>query len=293
MRRLLITGSSGMLGSNLIYELGSNYELYGIDNSTANPELQKQFQIDMRDSAKLGEVFSVIRPDFVVHCAALTDVDMCEDNYVSARETNALATKHLVSLVGSETRFIYISTDSVFDGKRGNYSETDLPCPLNNYAKTKLEGEWFVEQGLSNYVIIRTNLYGWNRVKGRAFAEWVYQSLEQKKCIKMFTDVIFSPISVYTLSSYIEKLLNLDFVGRLNIGTKDPISKYDFGVKLAKLFGLDASLITPVSVETFNFKAPRPKNTSLAVSIAEKILDSLPNIEDELFRLYEHGDKKS
>lgn len=293
MKRLLITGSSGMLGSNLIYELDSNYELYGIDNSTANPELQKQFQIDLRDSAKLSEVFSVMRPDFVVHCAALTNVDTCEDNYVLAHETNALATNHLVSTIGSETRFIYISTDSVFDGKGGNYSETDLPCPLNNYAKTKLEGEWFVEQGLSNHVIVRTNLFGWNRVKGCSFAEWIYQSLEQKKFIKMFTDIIFSPVSVYTFSSYIEKLLNLDFVGRLNLGTKDPISKYDFGVKLAKLFDLDDSLITPVSVETFNFKAPRPKNTSLDVSKAGGFLDLLPNIEDELVKLFEHRDKKS
>lgn len=275
-----------MLGSNIIHELGTYYELYGIDNSTANPELQNQFQIDLRSSAKLSEAIGKIRPDFVVHCAALTDVDMCEDNYALARETNALATKHLISAIGSKTRFIYISTDSVFDGIKGNYSEVDVPSPLNNYAKSKLEGEWYVEQEAENYVIIRTNMFGFNRLRGRSFAEWIINNLAKRQSIKMFTDVIFSAISIYTLIQFIHKLLLSDFVGRLNIGVVSPVSKYDFGIHLADKFGFNASLITPISVDESNFKAKRPKNTSLNISKAEDILGDMPDIDEEIDLFY-------
>ncbi len=181
MKKLLITGSSGMLGSNIVHELGNHYELYGIDHGTANPELQNQFQADLRSPAKLIEAIDKIRPDFVVHCAAITDVDICEDNYALARETNAIATKHLISAVGSKTRVIYISTDSVFDGVKGNYSEVDIPSPLNNYAKSKIEGEWYVEQEAENYVIIRTNMFGFNRLRGQSFAEWVINELAKRQ----------------------------------------------------------------------------------------------------------------
>ncbi len=286
MKRLLITGSLGMLGSNIVHELGPHHELYGIDSSAANSELQNQFQIDLRSFAKLSKAIGKIRPDFVVHCAALTDVDMCEDNYALARETNALATKHLISTIGSKTRFIYISTDSVFDGIKGNYSEVDIPSPLNSYAKSKLEGEWYVEQEAENYVIIRTNMFGFNRLRGRSFAEWIINALAKRQSIKMFTDVIFSAISIYTLIQFIHKLLLSDFVGRLNIGVVSPVSKYDFGIHLADKFGFNASLITPVSVDEFNFKAKRPKNTSLNISKAEDILGDMPDIDEEIDLFY-------
>jgi dTDP-4-dehydrorhamnose reductase len=275
-----------MLGSNIVCEMQGKYEIFGVDKNLANPELQNQFNIDLTDADKIRVIIELVKPDFVIHCAALTNVDLCEEHYSLARDTNGFATKNLVSIINSRTKFIYISTDSVFDGTRGGYSETDLPSPVNNYAKSKLEGEWFVEQESSNYVIIRTNIFGWNRVKGQSFAEWIYNSLSQGKHISMFTDVIFSPISANTLSSFIDTLLNMDFTGRLNIGSDSSISKFNFGIHLARLFGLDSSLIAPVIVDTFNFKAKRPKNTSLDTSKAKSIFGSLPSIENELIEFY-------
>jgi len=282
MKKLLITGSSGMLGANLAFENKDRYVLYGIDNAAPSTQLRKSFQIDIKDSGKLQEVISEIKPDFVVHCAAITNVDACEDDYILARKTNAIATRDLIAAAGRKTRFIYISTDSVFSGTRGNYTEADLPSPLNNYAKSKLEGEWYVEQEAKNYVIIRTNMFGFNRVRGQSFAEWIVNSLSQQHKINMFTDVIFSAVSVYTLVQLIEKLLLSEFTGRLNIGTDSPISKYDFGIRLSDIFGFDVSLITPMSVDKFDFKAKRPKNTSLDISKAKGIFGSALNIEEEL-----------
>ncbi|UCD55159.1 MAG: SDR family oxidoreductase [Candidatus Omnitrophota bacterium] len=284
MKKLLITGASGMLGSNLVSEIGKRYEVFGLYRNHPNPELKNQFKVDITDHEKLKRVIDSVRPDFFVHTAALTNVDTCERDFDLARATNSLATRDLASILKPYgTRFIYISTESVFDGKKGNYNETDTPRPINNYAKTKHEGEVFVEQLSDNFVIIRTTIFGWNHVKEPgSFAEWVYKSLRDKQTIKMFTDVMFSPITVNTLSLLIDKLLQMDFTGTLNIGSKDSLSKCKFGIFLAGLFGFDRSSIMPISVDSFKFAAKRPKNVSLNVSKAEGILGPLPTVEDEL-----------
>ena len=98
----------------------------------------------------------------------------------------------------------------------------------------------------------------------------------------MFTDVIFSPVTVYTLCRFIDKLLDSSFTGRINIGTKNPISKYDFGVRLAKLLGLNPSLIAPSSVDGFDFAARRPKNTSLNILKFEQMFGAAPKLQDDM-----------
>ena len=288
MKKLLITGSSGMLGSNIALELGNKYDICGIYKTSANQHLKKQLKVDLTKTDEVKRGISKVDPDIVIHCAATTDVDSCEADYSFAYLTNVVATKNIISTLNPKTKFIYISTDSVFDGKKGNYSETDVTFPLNNYAKSKLEGEKVVEKRLKNYAIIRTNIFGWNQVKGTSFAEWVFNSLTENRHIKMFTDVIFSPISANTLSFLIDKLLNKNFAGIINIGSKNALSKYEFGCNLAELFALDKSLISPVSVNSFGFKAKRPKNTSLNVSKADSVLGSLPNIQDELL-VFKHN----
>lgn len=291
MKRLLVTGSSGMLGSNIVFHAKDGYEVYGVYNSVPNHELTNQFRIDIKDHDKIKDALDSIRPDFIIHCAALTNVELCEHDYNLARATNALAAGNLVNAAGHRVRFIYISTESVFDGHRGRYSESDEPSPLNNYGRTKLEGERYIEQASDNHVIIRANMFGWNRVHGESFAEWVYNNLAQKNPVNMFTDIIFSPVIVNTLSSYVLKLMESDFRGRLHIGSSDGISKYEFGMRLAEKFGFDASLIKPVSVDGFNFKAKRPKNTTFDISKAESMLGKMAAIDEGLSGFYRIKDK--
>ena len=282
MKKLLLTGSSGLLGGNINFEIGGKYEIFGLYKNKANPEIRNQFEVDLTDHEKIREIVHAVKPDIVVHCAALTDVELCEKNYSLAHATNALATKNLLTTVGPEARFIYISTDSVFDGRKGDYKETDSPSPVNNYAKTKLEGEIFVEKGSPDYVIIRTNIFGWSRVKGESFAEWIFNNLSQRKVINMFEDVIFSPVTGNTLSLFLEKMLNSNFKGIINTGSRSAISKYDFGVLLARQMGLDTSLIRPISVDSFPFKAKRPKNTSINLEKFERNFGTAPELKDEI-----------
>jgi len=283
MKRLLITGTSGMLGSNMAAEIGNKYEVFGIDVLCANSALKNQFRIDLKEKEKVKEIIDSVNPDFVVHCAALTKVDECEKKVKEAYESNVTATENLASAVRPHTRFLYISTDSVFDGKRGGYAEADTPSPLNNYARTKLEAEKIIEKYLKNYVIIRTSIFGKNFAReGKSFAEWICESLRLNTPITMFTDIIFSPISVNTLSLLIDRLLDADFTGILNIGSSNAVSKYDFGIYLAGVFGFDKALISPASADVFPFKAKRPKNTSLDVSAAKRIFGALPSVEEEI-----------
>ncbi len=279
---MLITGSSGMLGSNIADEIGNKHEITGIYKSTPNPYLRKQYRLDLTDIDRLSATLKSIHPDCVIHCAALTDVELCEQNYDLAYLNNSLAVKNLLSVLPSGTRFIYISTDSVFDGNNGNYAETDEPRPINNYSKTKLEGERITQETASNYVIVRTNIFGWNLIQGVSFLEWIFGNLSKNIPIFMFTDVTFSPISVYSLSFLIERLINNDFIGKLHIGTDSFINKYDFGVKVADIFGFDKALISPVSIDTSQFRAKRPKNTTLNVSKAKDLLGNLPEIDKEI-----------
>ena len=227
-----------MLGGNIVLELKDVCDIFGIYKSRRNPNLKNQYRIDLsKDDDTLRGLISDIKPDAIIHCAAVTNVDACESDYQLAHLTNALSCEKLASLAGPDVKFIYISTDSVFDGKIGGYEETDRPLPINNYAKTKREGEVYTEKHSKNFIIIRTTIFGWNRVSGVSFAEWIFSSLKEKKPIKMFTDVIFSPINASALALLIHELLEKDFVGTLNVGSRNSCSKYDFGIKLARLFG--------------------------------------------------------
>jgi len=276
-----------MLGGNIAAEFSRKFEISGVYRNHPNTRLLKQYRLDLADPAGVIRLSRQLQPDAIIHCAAFTDVEACEENYELAHNCNALTARNLLSAFGRQIKFIYISTDSVFDGRKGDYSEMDTPSPLNNYAKTKLEGEMFVEEMSDNYAIIRANIIGWNHVKGESFAEWVLRSLSEKNPIRMFSDVIFSPVSANTLAVFIDKLLEMDFTGKLNIASEDFASKYEFGVRLSRAFGLDSSLIAPASVDEFRFKAKRSKNTSLNTSKAKARFGRVPTLEEEINLFYD------
>ena len=288
-KKILITGCSGLLGGALCQQMKNKYHLIGLFHQEMVPNfLDESLSADIRDEAFVEEILGRYHPDIIVHCAALVNVDACEDSYELAREVNALGTRNLARHAPSEAKFVYISTDAVFDGKKGNYTETDLPCPLNNYAKTKLEGECFVQQESNNYLIIRTNFFGKHLNTKRSFAEWVLNSLINKEPIKMITDWYFSPIFVDDLVKIIGRLLEADAKGLYHVGGSKKCSKYEFGIKLAEIFGLDSSLIEPVFFKQMSFKAKRPRDMSLNGAKTEKELASkLPSYKEGLKRFYD------
>lgn len=274
MRKVLITGSSGMLGKDLVNVLSNNHDLdvFGFDR-VANSSIEQKRQIvgDLTDYSFLKDILYEIQPEIIIHCAAIVNVDACELKKDAADAIHYGVTNILSSFNPKSTKFIYISTDSVFDGAKGNYSENDAPNPVNYYAESKLAGEQVAMRNNPNSIIIRTNIYGFNYIPGKSLIEWALNSLSKYQPITGFSDVFFNPLYTKQLAKAIYEIIeNIAFKGIINIAATEQINKFDFLVLLAKTFNLPLHLIRPGSANSVQFSAPRPKNTSLNVELMRK-----------------------
>lgn len=284
-----------MLGSNLAYLASNNFEVYGSYNTNpVNIAGCTCFKLDITNATRVTDAINAIKPDLIIHCAANTNVDYCEKNHAEAWNQNVLGTENVARASEKNDSFIiYISTDSVFDGINGNYSENDIPHPINFYAQTKLEGERTLEKYNIKYMIARTNIYGWNFLDKNSFAEWIIHSLQACNMTTLFYDVFFSPILVNNLIEGLFDLYKKDVSGLFHISGSERCSKLHFGKMVAEIFGLDVQYIEPISIDQKNIIAPRPKDTSLNVSKAAKISDlKLLDVHEglsEMKRLIDNG----
>jgi len=277
-KKLLITGVSGLLGSNLAYSLRDRYEISGLYlNHEITMDKVSIFPCDLRKKLEIEKILNGMHPDIVIHCAAQANVDICEEKPQEAEELNVKSTKNLVESLPQSTKFIYISTDLVYDGIKGNFKEDDPTGPLNVYARTKLEGEKEALKARGS-LVFRTNFYGWNIKNKESLGEWVVNALSANKEINGFTDAIFSSIYTFDLARLMDKAIREDIAGVYNLGSSGFLSKYGFAKAIADKLGLDAGLIKPMSIDDFGFKAKRSKDLSLDVSKLERDIgaDSLP-----------------
>ncbi len=270
--KILITGANGMLGSNLCTEYSKENEVYA--TGIVKPDLVGCFnyKMDILNEEDL-KLIEEKKPDLIVHCAALVNVDYCEEHIDEAEKINSLGSRNIAEAskkVGSY--LVHISTDAVFDGEVGNYKEEDKTNPLNEYAKTKLNAERNIQEVGGNYVIVRTNIYGWNRQDKKSLAEWMIDKLENNEKLPSFKDVYFSPILVNNLGEAILELYDLGYKGILNIAGSESCSKLEFAEKIADIFGFDKKLIKPISIDDLNLKAKRSKNMTLNLEKARNLL---------------------
>jgi dTDP-4-dehydrorhamnose reductase len=275
---ILVTGASGLLGANLV--LAAQQRQLGVvavyhQHHIYLPGIES-VQADLTDVEAANGLFRSYEPRWVVHCAAATNVDWCEDHPDGAYRLNADLSRNLASAaqpVGAS--LLYISTDSVFDGRSGHYAEDDVPAPVNVYAASKLAGEKSVSAVCEHVLIVRTNIYGWNAQKKQSLAEWVLSRLESNQPVPGFTDVVFTPLLVNDLSEILLDMIHQRRMGLYHVAGSQSCSKYEFARQLGEVFGFDLELVKPVSVDGSNLRAPRPKNTSLR---AEKISHALGRV---------------
>ena len=283
-----VTGASGMLGSALITHLSKSYRVFATSRGKGVEGKNIKWDcFDLTDITLLNEWLETIKPDVVIHCAAIVNVDLCEDNVKLATKLHIETTEVMANYLDSNGgRLIYISTDSVFDGeKQGAYSESDLVSPLNVYAKTKIMGEKSA-QSMNNGLVLRTNIIGWTQEDKTSFAEWVLNRLNDNAPLNLFYDVYFSPLTVYDLSLIIEKIIEKPILGLYHCGSRDNISKYDFGKKMAEIFQLSDSNINRVSVDSMDFKASRPKNMALnSDKLSDKLQYDIPSAIDSIVHM--------
>ncbi len=288
-RRILITGASGLLGINLTLETAKRHHVFGLVGK--HPVQTDAFQVIQADLLAPGSVKRIledIQPDWVIHCAALANIDACEAEPARAYQLNSELPAKLAKYVArGGARLIHISTDAVFDGQRGAYREEDLPNPLSTYAKTKLDGEFAVAKANPKAIIARVNLFGWSISGGRSLAEFFYTNLNAGKKVKGFTDVFFCPLLANDLADIFLKMLELNLRGLFHVVSSDCVSKYNFGLQIARKFGFDENLIEPISVKSAGLIAVRSPKLTLCTEKLERALGKpLPKLSTGLNHFY-------
>jgi dTDP-4-dehydrorhamnose reductase len=309
--RILITGASGLLGLNLALSAagrasatepaGSN-EVIGVTHHhfLYNAPFHV-LQADLLEREALEWLLDTVQPDCVIHCAALANLDDCEVDPDLAYRLNVELPGRLATLVAKGgarakvIRLVHISTDAVFDGTRGDYGEEDAPNPLGVYARTKLAGEEAVIAANPQAIIARVNIFGWSLTGQRSLAEFFVNNLAAGKRVMGFTDVFFCPLLVNDLAIVLLSMLERQLSGVYHVVSRDATSKYDFGVAVARRFGLDENLITPTSVVASGLKAPRSPNLTLRTDklgaalggCSQLAVSSLTSWRESLERFYE------
>ncbi|MFC1923252.1 SDR family oxidoreductase [Chloroflexota bacterium] len=286
--RILVTGASGLLGLNLALEASHQHEVFGsVNNNVIRTTTFTVLQSDLTAPGALEELFEC-RPDWVINCAALANLEACEAEPALAEKLNSELPEELAKFVArGGARLVHISTDAVFDGRLGRYREIDAPNPLSLYARTKLNGEQAVLAANSEAIVARVNLFGWSISGKRSLAEWFFNNLSSGNRMQGFTDVFFCPLLANDLAKILLVMLEKGLQGLYHVVSSECTSKFDFGVRLARQFEFDESLIEPTSIANAGLVAPRSPNLSLNSSkLTEELGDSPPNLKEGLERFH-------
>jgi dTDP-4-dehydrorhamnose reductase len=277
--KLLITGASGLLGTKLCeIALRRKHEVYSAYSQHV-PLYGTPVELNILDLKAEQQILDKIKPQVVVHAAALTDVDKCEMENELAWKTNVEATTNLAQLCKEHGAFlVYVSTDYVFDGEKGMCKEMDYPAPINHYGLTKLKGEECVRSLLKDYCIARTSvLFGSVPATGKTnFALWLLEKLRNGEEAKIVTDQWNSPTLNTSLANMILEIIDRRITGTYHLAGATRISRYDFSKSIAQTFSLNTDLITPCSSSEFQWIAKRPKDSSLNTGEAQQMLRNKP-----------------
>lgn len=276
--RILVTGASGLLGLNLALEASRQHVVFGsVYRHGLNTKAFQVIRCNLLDPLQLKSLLEQSHPDWVINCAALADLDACEADPALAQKINSELPRQLAAHVArGGARLAHISTDAVFDGKEGNYSEDDEPNPLSVYARTKLEGERAVLEANPQAIVARVNLFGWSISGKRSLAEWFINNLSLGRSVMGFTDVYFCPLLANDLGELLLEMLDHGLKGLYHVVSSECSTKYDFGRRLARLFGYDEDLIQPASVSQAGLSAARSPNLTLRTDKLTRDLGKYP-----------------
>tara|TARA_B110000977_G_scaffold28001_1_gene35693 strand:- start:20627 stop:22702 length:2076 start_codon:yes stop_codon:yes gene_type:complete len=294
-QKILITGGAGLLGTSLYDFYKKKYDLIlGLYKTDVKLRNVKKIFLKYKNSKNLENQIKNLNPDIVINCIGLSNVEICEQNKKKAIESNIKIPLSISNMCKKlNIKFYHISTDHLYDGNKKIYKETDKSKPLNFYAKTKLLADNKILLSNKNACIIRTNFFSNGGKKNISFSDKIIKNLKANKKIYLFDDVFFSPIFVPSFAKILEKTFDKKFSGIFNLGSLTPISKYEFGILIAKIFNFNKDLIKPISL-TSKKLVIRPMNMSLDSSkILKKINFKVPTISRMILELNEDYQNKN
>lgn len=293
--KVLVTGANGLLGRELIKLLSQkNHEVVAVSRgpsrlpqSTGNKNLSYR-ELDITDGLASNSTVRDFEPEVIIHAAAMTHVDNCELNKIDCYNINVTATRFLIEAAKEvNAKFIYVSTDFIFDGLEGPYKEDDEPKPLNYYGSTKLSAETEVMESGLEWSIVRTVLVIGNAETTRSnIISWVKEKLEKGEKIKVVDDQFRTPTFTEDLAKGIVLVVEKGARGVFHISGKDLLTPYQIALKAAEHFGLDNSLIEKADATSFSQPALRPPRTGFYIDKARKELGYEPLAFDEGLKKY-------
>ena len=276
--RILITGAFGQLGSAFSRHLSEDFDI--IRTGRSIPHGKNGIILDVLNQIYFKEVIQATEPDLVINLAAMTSVDGCELNPNLAKEINIAGVQHLCDLF--DGKIIHLSTDYVFDGENGPYSEDDPVCPLSVYGETKLVSERILLNHNPNHLVIRGNvIYDDSETTKASFLNWVVNSLKEKQEIQVVNDQVNNPTWTKSMADIIALCIEKDLSGIVHWGDADHLNRYDFAIKIAEKYVLDSKLIKAITTEELNQAAPRPLKSGLKSDKLVQALNVVPPSIDE------------
>jgi dTDP-4-dehydrorhamnose reductase len=264
--RLLVIGASGLLGISLALEAMREYEVIGVDRGKLKSAPFQLLRADLLHVNAIDSMVDSAQPDWIVNCAAMANLEVCEQRPAEAQIINTEIPGELARVCAKKgIQFVHISTDAVFDGvKTDPYTEADQPNPLSAYSRTKLEGEGAVQAANQQAAVARVNFFGWSLSGMHSLGEFFFNNLREGNRVNGFIDVIFCPIFVRYTARLLLEILKKELCGLYHVVGAQAMSKYQFGVEIARRFDLPRNLILPRSVEESGLTARRSHNLWLS-----------------------------
>lgn len=277
MKRILVTGSNGLLGQNLVkFLVGQKFDLFAIsrgENRLSYEEGYSYSDINLEEYEKVKLFIRDIKPEVIIHTAAMTNVDRCELEKEACYNANVEVVKNLVECCKQyNIHLIHLSTDFIFDGKKGYYKESDQANPINYYGWSKLKSEKLILESHIKFTILRTILvYGLTEELKSNIIFWVKNNLEAKKDISVVTDQFRMPTHVDDLVFACHQAIVREVLGVYHISSNELMSIFEVANLVAEIFNLDKKYIHPVRSKELNLPAKRPEKTGfdLSLSISE------------------------
>ena len=269
-----MTGSRGFLGTNAGAFLRGRVNLVGQARVGAESALYERIiGLDLRNPTQMTDLIAEVRPDVVLNAAAISGHETSANDPEQAYAVNVVATKAIAEACAEVgARMVHISTDALFAGDRGNYTEADEPAPFSYYGETKLAGEEAVRAALADHLIVRTNFFGWSETGRKSVLEFFVNSLRAGQNVRGYPDFIVTSIYIQTLLDAIWKLGSVGAVGTFHVASSDALSKYDYGRLIAEQFALDPELIARLGPDPGAHAASRSRDLSLNTSRAAGVL---------------------
>ncbi len=275
--RVLLTGASGYLGQHLIRCCPDPVELFAARRQRSLPNLPRKstplkFDLEKFDPLVLDQY----QPELIIHAAAITNVDTCEQQPELAAAVNSEAVRQLAEWAAAhQARFVFLSTDQVFSGEKSFYSESDPTGPVNVYGRTKLAAEQTVLQTSPGALIARSALIYGRSLPGRpSFTAGMLEQLQKGRPLQLFTDQYRTPVLADDLAQAVWELAFSGYTGIIHLGGAQRLSRFEMGRMICRIANLDTGLLIPVTMADLNLAAARPADVSLNIDLAQSLLSA-------------------